>query len=339
MPGRVRCFLLVLALAAASAAQDLKIARLGDLPLTGGGVIRDCRVGYRTYGKLDAAKSNAVLYLAWYGGTSAQLADAIGPGRLLDTDRWFVVAIDALGNGVSSSPSNSPRQPRMAFPPITIADMVASQHALATRELGLSHVHAVVGISMGGMQTFQWMVDHPGFMDVAIPIAGSPRLAPYDLVLWRTYRLAITENPGWKGGDYKENPGLAARGAFWVFAPSTPGRVNRLNTREQVLDKLDRAKTAPLPDANDQIIQLDAMTGLDVSSRFKGSMAAAAATVKCRALVVAGTTDHVVSPGPALEFAKLAGAETLVFENDCGHGALGCEYERLTKAVAAALGR
>jgi hypothetical protein len=97
-------------LAAPSFAQELRFAELGDFRLVSGEVIHDCRLGYRTFGKLNAEKSNAVLFPTWFTGTTENLVGLIGPGKLVDPD--------ALGNGVSSSPSNSKQQPRMRFPSI-----------------------------------------------------------------------------------------------------------------------------------------------------------------------------------------------------------------------------
>ena len=118
-------------------------------------MIRDCRVGYRTFGTLNADKSNVVLFPTWAGGTTEQLKSNIGPGRVVNSEKFFVVAVDALGNGVSSSPSNSTLQPRMSFPKFTIRDSVNTQHELLTKVLQINHLKAVVGVSMGGMQTAQ----------------------------------------------------------------------------------------------------------------------------------------------------------------------------------------
>src|SRR4026208_2376836 len=102
---------LVLLLHLIAFAQEQQFANIGDLKLQNGGVIRQCRVGYRAFGKLNSDKSHVILVPTWAGGTTEQLASSIGEGRLIDSDRYFVVAIDALSNGVSSSPSNSRLQP------------------------------------------------------------------------------------------------------------------------------------------------------------------------------------------------------------------------------------
>jgi homoserine O-acetyltransferase len=143
-----------LALVLTGCAPGQQIAQLGDLPLQSGAVLRDCRVGYRTFGTLDAARSNAVLVTAWSMGRSRDLARHIGPGRLVDSRRYFVIAVDPLGNGVSSSPSNSLQQPGDRFPRLSIRDMVEAQRRLVRDVLHLEHLHAVVGTSLGGMQAF-----------------------------------------------------------------------------------------------------------------------------------------------------------------------------------------
>ena len=230
------CLLFASALYAQDGQQ--RFAALGDFRLESGETIRDCRIGYRTWGKLNGARSNAILFPTWFTGTTAQLASNFAAGQMLDPAQWYIIAVDALGDGVSSSPSNSTAQPRMKFPRFSIRDMVESQHRLLTEVLHLTHVHAVMGISMGGMQTFQWAVAYPGFMDKAIPIVGSPRLAPYDLLLWQTMIDAIEQNPVWKDGDYNVQPVPGEVEHISDLALSTPEHYNQEMTREKFFASL-----------------------------------------------------------------------------------------------------
>jgi homoserine O-acetyltransferase len=320
----VICGLLLFAIVAH--AQEQQFANIGDLKLQNGGVIRNCRIGYRTFGTLNGDKSNVVVFPTWAGGTTEQLKSNFGPGRLIDTTLYFVVAIDALSNGVSSSPSNSRLQPRMRFPIFSLRDTVESQHELLTKVLKIDHVKAVVGISMGGMQTFQWIVSYPDFMDKAIPIVGSPRLAPYDLMLWAAQIEALMRDRDWKGGNYAVNPARALDFAFGELLLTTPTDYNRRKTREQVFADLEKARNdAKRFDANDKIRQSQAMMRLDVSSSY--------GVVKAKVLVVVAKFDHVVTPGPATEFAKLLGAKLIELDSDCGHLATSCESSRLNEAV------
>jgi len=103
----------------------------------------------------------------------------------------------------------------MQFPRITIRDLVETQHELLTGVLGIHHLKAVMGISMGGMQTFQRIVAYPSFMDKAIPIVGSPRLAPHDLVLWQVQIDTITNDAAWNGGKSHQESGGRRRDRIW----------------------------------------------------------------------------------------------------------------------------
>ncbi len=320
-------------------AQEQQFARLGDFKLESGEVIRDCRIGYRTFGKLNDDKSNAILFPTWAGGTSEQAKSNFGPGKLIDTDKYYVIAVDALSNGVSSSPSNSRLQPHMSFPKFTFSDLVNTQRDLLTRVLHLNHLKAVMGISMGGMQTFQWMVSYPDFMEKAIPIVGSPQLASYDLVLWQAQIDAIMNDVGWNSGNYEKNPARAAEFEFGALLLTTPDNYNKTKTRLQTFEDLARANKTGGSDANDKIRQAQAMMALDVSLPFRGSMERAAATVKAKVLVVVARLDHTVTPGPASDFAHLLHADLLELESDCGHGAPFCEIHKVGGAVAEFLAR
>jgi homoserine O-acetyltransferase len=316
-------------------AQEQKFASLGEFKLESGEVIHDCRVGYRTFGKLNADGSNAILFPTWANGTTDQLQHTIGPHTgVVDYADYFVILIDALANGVSSSPSNSAAQSRMKFPKITVRDMVNSQYQVATGTLGLKHLKAVVGTSMGGMQTFQWMVSYPEFMDKAVPIVGSPRLAPYDLLHWRAEIDAIETNPAWNHGEYTENPSRLLEFEYGEMLLNTPTQYNRTHTREQVFESLEKAKDAVATDANNKIRKVEAMMGLDVSDRFGGSMERAAASVKAKVFVIVATYDHVVTPEPARKFAALLHAPILELDSDCGHLGPSCEDAKVSAAVA-----
>ena len=237
--------LLLFPISALSQEEQQQFAALGDFKLESGEHIHDCRLGYRTFGRLNGDKSNVVLVPTWLRGTTSDLGlPLFGSGKLVDASIYFVVAIDSLSNGVSASPSNSRRQPRMKFPKITIRDMVNSQYQLVTKVLHLDHVRAVVGLSMGGMQTFEWMVSYPDSMDKAVPIIGSPRLAPYDLLLWQSVNDAIRSDPSWKNGNYKEQPARGVRFAFGELLVTTPERYNRTTKREDVLPSIAKGRQA-----------------------------------------------------------------------------------------------
>jgi homoserine O-acetyltransferase len=324
----------VLCLAVSSSAQEQKFADLGDFKLVSGEVLRDCRIGYRTFGKINADRSNIVVLPTWAGGTTEQLKSNVGPGKLISDADYFVVLIDALSNGVSSSPSNSTAQPHMKFPKIAVRDMVNAEHEMLTKTLGIQHVNAVIGISMGGMQTFQWMVSYPDFMDKAIPIVGSPHVAPYDIVVWRINIDSIENSVGWNNGDYTQNPAQLVHFEIGELILQTPAQYNQTHTREQVLQALKKSETDKANDANNTIRQSEAMMTLDVSDAFGGSMEKAAAAVKAKVLVVVARQDHTVTPQPARNFAELLHAPMLELESSCGHLSPDCESAKVAAAVA-----
>jgi homoserine O-acetyltransferase len=316
--------------------QEQKFAKLGDFHLESGEVIRDLSIGYRTFGTMNGDKSNIVLYLTWAGGRTSQLGlKPTDAGRMIDTTKYFVVAVDALSNGVSSSPSNSKLQPRMKFPRYTMRDLVNTQHLFLTKVLGIDHVKAVTGVSMGGMQTFQWMVSYPDFMDKAIPVAGSPQLAPYDLLHWQTQISVIMNDAGWMNGNYSKNPAREFEYEIGALILTTPDDYNRKMTREKVLNEVEKAKTETGGfDANDKIRQTQAMMSLDVTEKFGGSWARAADSVKAKSLIIVDRFDHTVTPKPAIEFAAALKVDPLILESDCGHLGPSCEWQFVNKTIA-----
>jgi homoserine O-acetyltransferase/O-succinyltransferase len=314
---------------------ELHFADLGRCQLESGQAIEDCRIGYRTFGALNANRSNAILFFTWYNGTSDNLKQFFGPDRMVDTTKYFVVAIDALADGVSSSPSNSATQHGSQFPAITMRDMVSAEHRVATETLQLDHVLAVMGVSMGGMQTFEWTVDFPGFMDKAVPIVGTPQQTAYDLLNWDLLGRAIESDPAYNHGDYTKQPPLALANELGTMTLSTPAYIARTQNRANFANWLPlQIQPIATQDANDRMWQLRAMIGLDVT-RGKGDLAAAAAQTKARFFIVTATQDHLVNPVPAQEWAGFVHAETLVYPGDCGHRLLSpdCAGSQITAAV------
>jgi homoserine O-acetyltransferase len=328
---------LLLSNALRAADGDLQFASLGDCKLENGEILHGCRVGYRTFGALNESKSNAVLFPTWFTGTSEQLRGNVGAGKLVDPAKFYVILVDALADGVSSSPSNSKLQPRMRFPKVSIRDMVNSQYRLVTETLKLSRLHAVMGISMGGMQTFQWLVSYPDFLDRAVPIVGTPKQTTYDLMLWRAELEATQSDPAWKRGDYRKQPEGAARAVAYLhgLALQTPDFRVRETPSDQFSAYYDGQMKGALGfDANDRIRQLEAMIGLDVFKAFEGNMTKAAQAVHARTLIVVGLRDHMVNPHPALAFARVLNSRTIELDSDCGHLSFSCEQEKVTAAVS-----
>jgi len=306
-----------------------QFADLGNLKLQNGSVIFDFRVGYRTLGRLNANRSNAILWPTWLGGTSQDLLEFIGPGKVLDSSKYFVVLVDAIGDGVSTSPSNSRTQPLMKFPKFSIRDMVEAERRLVTDVLHLSHLHAVVGISMGGMQTFCWVLTYPNFMDVAIPMLGSPQSTSFDKLLWTTEIDAIESDPAWNHGNPSKplTSGIALAQQIDTMNLTSPAfRVAHTSAPalDSFLSEIRRDARADGGTASNQIRQRQAIVSLDTPKELGMTLGQAAKTVHAKLLIVISPEDHMVNPIPAIEFATAAGAPVVSLNSSCGHSSLNC---------------
>ncbi|HEX9005048.1 MAG TPA: alpha/beta fold hydrolase [Blastocatellia bacterium] len=329
--------ILLLCSLTAFAQNELKFAELGDFKLESGEYIRECKLAYRTFGKLNADKSNAVLFPTWFSGTSEQLVENFGKDKMVDDAKFFVIAVDALGNGVTSSPSNSKLQPMEKFPRFSIRDMVNAEHQLVTRTFGIKKLHAVMGISMGGMQIFEWMVAYPEMMGKAIPIVGTTRQTAYDLLLWSTELKAIEQA---QALDTSENAGAELVARIHALALVTPAYRNSSTPPKEFSAFVQKEEQNYLNtfNAENWKSQLKAMMAHDVSRKF-GSLAQAASAVKAKTLVVVARQDMMVNPDPAIEFARLIKAEILEVNNACGHAFASCEGSKVNAAVARFLGQ
>jgi homoserine O-acetyltransferase/O-succinyltransferase len=193
------------------------------LALRSGQTLPHYTLAYETYGTLNAEASNAILICHALSG-DAHVAgyhtdapdepagwwdDAVGPGKMFDTTRYFVVCSNVLGGCQGSSgPSSLADDGRpygLRFPFVTIADMVAAQRALAAT-LGIARWFAVAGGSMGGMQALQWAVDYPDAVQNVLFIASTPRSSTQSIAFNQTGRQAIMLDPTWRNGDYYDGP-------------------------------------------------------------------------------------------------------------------------------------
>jgi len=306
---------------------EQQFIQLGNFSLESGEIIKDCRIGYRTFGKLNQDKSNIILYPSWYGGTSEHLGKLIGPGQLVDSSRFYVIAVDALGNGVSSSPSNSKRQRGDKFPVFTIRDMVRTQYELLTKKLGIDHIYGVIGGSMGSFQTFEWLVMYPNFMDKAVAYVCTPQFTSYDLLLL-SFELELIEAGQSAKMPEKTIQRLGNIGAE-LFARTPAYRVKHTSRSEfdEFMEKYDK-EASVVYTSDDKASQLRAMKSQDVFAHFDGSMEKAAEAIRADVLMIVSETDHMVNPQPAIDFARVLECDLVVLENNCGHLALGCEMDR-----------
>src|SRR6516225_929545 len=319
-------------------AQEQQMARVGDFKLESGEVIRDCAIGYRTFGTLNPDNSNAVLFPTAVGWRSAGLSTRIGAGKLGNSTRYYVIAVDSLGDGISSSPSNSKSQPGLSFPQFSIRDIVNVEQKVLSENMHIRHLHAVIGFSMGGMQAFPWAVSYPDYVDKIVSIVGSPQLSSYDLLQWRTVLLALESDPDWKQGQYAREPALHLMNMVQSLALQTPEFV-ATNTPRQDYPKLE-SELSQGPDdldANDTLRQIQALLSTDVAASFGGSLQRAAAAVRAQSLVIVNRQDHLVNPLPASVFANSLHSQLIELDSRCGHRVHSCEMQRIGQEVGAFL--
>lgn len=167
---------------------DYKTYDLGDFKLTSGEVLKSAIIAYKTFGDSSLP---AVIYPSWFSGNISDNEWLIGEDKTLNPKKYFIIIPAMFGNGQSSSPSNTPREPLTPFPDITVKDNVTAQHRLVTECLGVSHARCVLGWSMGAGQTYQWITQFPGFMDVAVPFCGSARTSIHNQVFLEGVKSAL----------------------------------------------------------------------------------------------------------------------------------------------------
>ncbi len=320
-----------------SAQSGQKFAEIGSLRLDNGGTILNCKIGYRTYGKLNEKKDNALLFATWFAGKTEHLAALVGGAdKPLDSTKYYIVTVDALGNGISSSPSNSVEQPDTSFPLFNVKDMVKSEYLLLTEHLGINHLKAIYGGSMGAMQGMQWLVSYPEFMDKACLYVGTPQPSYYDLLFWQAKLNAIE-----MAHDYC----MPDKDLIKIIAPletlsgRTPEYFVENFKPEELAANIEKSYASSLKNFNSYnwAAQLKAMIDHDVSKPYSG-MDKAAERVKAEVYLIVSKDDHAVRPNPAIEFSKMINAKLWVIDSNCGHLAPGCEGEKYVKAVREFLG-
>ena len=269
-----------------------------------GATLPQARVVYGTYGRLNAARDNAILLPSHYMADHHGYEWLIGPGKALDTAKVFLVATELFGNGHSSSPSNTPEPfhgPR--FPVMTIRDNVEAVHQLLAQDLKITHLRAIIGFSMGAQQAFQWAVSYPAFADRIVATSGTAKTYPHGIVRLEGQIAALTADAAFKDGDYTAPPtkGIEAFATVWTAwlysqewwrrelwkADAKPG-----TTFEQVLHEY-RTNFIPGGDANDLILQMRTWEANNVGNTpgFGGDVEKALRSIKAPILYMPSETD------------------------------------------------
>ena len=200
--------------------RDYELFELGDFTLQHGATLRGAKLAYKTYGELNADRSNAIVYPTWYSGRHWDNEWLIGEGMALDPAKYFIIVPNMLGNGLSTSPSNTPPPyDRARFPRVTFYDQVEAQHKLV-ESLGIETLVLVTGWSMGAGQTYQWAVSYPDMVQRACPFCGSSKTSEHNIVFLEGVKSALTADAAFKEGWYEPDalPVRGLRAAARVYA-------------------------------------------------------------------------------------------------------------------------
>jgi homoserine O-acetyltransferase len=329
---------------------ETRLGPIGDLALRRGGVLRGAVLAYVTYGRLAPDGRNAVLLTHGYtsshlfadgggpGASEGSWGALVGPGRAIDTDRYFVVSSNMLG---SSYGSTAPRSIDPAtgqpygpdFPAFTLADMVAAQRRLLD-SLGVRGLVAVVGPSYGGFQAFAWGVEYPDFMRGLVPVVSAPKpRADLDL---DALRRRLAGDPNWNGGRYYANGGIAGTMAAlraetlrrYGIEAELEKRIPDRAARDAEIARVARAWAEQF-DGHSLIVLGQAMKGFDATPDL--------GRIRARVLYVLSRTDTLFPPALApgvMTALKQAGVDARYHEIDSPHGHLASGADALKWAPA-----
>lgn len=324
-------------------ATTAKTFKIDELKLRSGVVMRGVEIAYRTRGRLAPDGRNAVLITHGYtsgpqmidpaaGVGEGAWSEIVGPGKPVDTDKFFVVCPNMLGssygstNAASLDPATGKRY-ATEFPTLTVSDIVASQYELL-KSLDVTHLVAIVGPSYGGFQAFQWAVDYPDFMSAIVPVVTSPA-AQRDRSAANVTNLYATfaKNPNWNGGDYYDRGGvfdtLVEIRTATLKNYGIEARLRETLSDPEAIEATIRKEASHWArefDAHSLIILGKAMGSFDVLSRLS--------EIKVPVLYILSRTDKLFPPSLApsvMQAFKAAGVDAEYFELDSefGHSASG----------------
>jgi homoserine O-acetyltransferase len=312
---------------------DYQIFACGDVRLQSGMTYRGARLAYQTYGMLNADKSNAIVYPTSYGAQHTDTEWTIAPGRALDPTRWFIVIPNLFGNGLSSSPSNTPPPfDQGRYPHFTLTDNVRLQERLLREVFGVEEIALAVGWSMGAQQAFHWGALFPERVRRIAAICGSARTSVHNFVFLEGVKAALTGDPAWCEGWFHAHPvrGLRAMGrvyAGWALSQAF--------YRERGWERLGYGSLEDFlvhnwegnflrRDGNNLLAMLWSWQHADVSANelYQGDLERALGAITARTLVMPCRHDLYFTPeDSAWEVERMPNAELRVIESIWGHRA------------------
>lgn len=316
--------------------KDYQLFDCGDVVLQCQKTLRDVKLAYKTYGTLNAAKDNVIVYPTWYSGQHYENEWLIGEGMALDPGKYFIIIPNMLGNGLSTSASNYPAPYNQSrFPAITAYDNVRLQHKLVTEFFGITTVKLVTGWSMGALQTYHWGALYPDMVERILPFMGSAKCSPHNHVFLEGAKAALLADVNFKDGWYTSPPdkGLRAFGrvyAGWGFSQAFYRHQMHINDMGYAsLEDFMVGFWEGLflnRDANNLLTMLSTWQNGDISNNevFKGDFVKALGAIKAKAIVMPASTDLYFPPADnEFEVQHMPNATLQVVETDWGHFAGG----------------
>lgn len=312
------------------ATPDPAVFEIDSIDLQFGGQLENARLAYATWGELNTERDNVVLFPTYYTGTHSDNAALIGKGRALDPDRYFIIVPNMFGNGVSSSPSNTPAPYAAAdFPGISILDNVQCQQRLLHEVFGITSIRLVMGWSMGAMQAYQWGAAFPDMVDNMLCVCGSARVSPHNRVFLDSVATALRADQQFNGGHYAETPvqGLKAFArvyAGWAYSQAFYRdelyRDLGFNNIEELLVSWEQDHIAW--DANDLLAMLWTWQHADIANTpgTDNDFIKALGSIKARSIVMPCNTDLYFTVADNVhEVEHMTSAELRVIDSDWGH--------------------
>ena len=286
---------------------DHKTFTLDRFELEGGDTLANATLAYQTYGTLNAGRDNVIVYPTWFPAQHQDNEWLIGSGKALDPARYFIVVPNTLGNGLSSSPSNTePPQDRARFPRTSVRDNVRLQHTMLIQRYHVQSVALATGWSMGGQQAYQWAVSYPDLVKRIAPFCSSARTSPHNIVFLEGPQAALRADDAWAHGWYDKQPQAGLRAFGRVFAGWA---LSQAFYREHLYRRLGFTSIEDFlvrfwegsflrRDANNLLALAWTWQDHDISKTpgFDGDLEAALKSIKAKALVMPGSTDLYFTP-------------------------------------------
>nr|WP_321985683.1 alpha/beta fold hydrolase [uncultured Lichenicoccus sp.] len=270
---------------------------LGDLALQGGSILARTRLAWKSYGTLAPARDNVILYPTSYSATHDDQDWLIGPDRILDPTRWFILTPDMFGNGLSSSPSRQDDYPAL----VTTADNVAAQRRLLRERFGIERLACVYGFSMGAQQAYHWAALHPHEVERAIVVCGSARTSTHNRVLLQSLLATLEAAPEHLGGGrFGAEPRAALRAfariyAGWAMSQDWYRAGLHLRTATSLDDFLDREWEPGFTSCHAADLHAQARTwdagDISANALYDHDLDRALAAIEARMLLMPATTD------------------------------------------------